>query len=129
MCAGGCIMIPIPHEERAVDGSRKSVATAAPSVLNAPGSTRAQVLLSLGEPDLYWDDARVIVYRWTTSNLAILFAAGGGYAGSAAIEEVPTSRFLLCEFDVEGRVRRWEQRRAPLMDDAPSYARKIWRTW
>lgn len=128
-CAGGCIMIPLPHHERAVNNSRQSVGESAANVMRSPTATRTDVLFWLGEPDLSWDDGRVFVYRWTTSTVTILWAAGGGYQGAGGVDEAPINNFVLFEFDPAGRVKRWEKRKAPWLKTGDDYTRQLWRTW
>jgi hypothetical protein len=125
----GCIVIPLPHHERAVEGSRQSVGESAANIMRSTTATRADVLFWLGEPDLTWDNDRVFVYRWTTSTLTILWAAGGGYQAAGGIEESPINNFVFIEFDTSGYVKRWEKRIGPWHKTGDDYTRQIWRTW
>ena len=125
----GCIIIPLPHAKRPIEGSRQDLGESAATVLKRPAATRADVISALGEPDLSWDNDRVFVYRWSVSDLAVLVAAGGGYSGTAGIAECPAHYFVLVEFDKTGRVRRWEQRKGPWYMAAEQYTKEVWRTW
>ena len=125
----GCIVIPVPRPETRVHDSRRSLHQPAVKLMNAAAVTRADVLLALGEPDLSWDDGRVIVYRWTTTKMTFIVIYGAGYQGDIGAVDSPINHFLYFEFDPAGRVQCWEHRVAPFNIHGDEYTRRIWRNW
>jgi hypothetical protein len=125
----GCVVVPVPHEEGPVAGSRRVIDEADTGGMRPGVTRREEVLLRLGEPDMRWREDRVLVYRWTTSNLLLLMAAGGGYQAAVGAIDSPISYFLLAEFDERHTLRRFETKTAPPFVAGDAYAERLYREW
>ena len=121
--ATGCVL-PIPRPETRVAESRRPLQSDANSFL-AAGVARDDVLLKLGEPDYIWNDGRTLIYAWTTTKLTLLVAASGGYQGAAGALDAPINYALRIDFDPEGRVQRWETRKAPWGVDGTTFIDRL----
>jgi hypothetical protein len=124
---GGCVAVPVPHPEYRILRSRRWIKVEDVADIRAGQTTRADVLCLFGEPDFWWgdDDARVIAYQFTTSNLGIAWAAGGGYSGAAGFEDIPLHHFLLFYFDPQHRVTKLEFRDPPVGWIGPEFIQKL----
>lgn len=95
----GCIVIPTPEYDSGTARANLKKETAARI---QPGiSTRADVILALGEPDAVSADERRMAYR--AEKVVAVWIAGGGY--SAASGEITRDRYLVVEFDEKGVVQ------------------------
>jgi hypothetical protein len=94
----GCLVIPVDYHAA---GSRHNVSPKSGERLQPGVSTRADVLLALGEPDFSSEDGGRLGYAWTKVK-AIWFV--GGYGGGAAGEAL-RSYVLEVTFDPESRMR------------------------
>lgn len=106
MC--GCVAVPIPHRETSVR-SRPAICKPDHADFIQNGvTTRAEVLLKLGHPEIRWYGDRVVGYYWATSKLGVFFAAAAIPYGPAAAGyfQLPIRHHLLIEFDGHGVVRR-----------------------
>jgi hypothetical protein len=105
----GCIIIPVPHSEMVLPGSRGMITPSHTAFVQLGSTTREEVLLQLGDPDYRWHDDRVIAYVSLSSNLSLLVATirGGG------VGEWPLFRFVLFEMDTAGHVVRVELKLEP----------------
>lgn len=125
LSAAGCIVTPtVPHTP--YDTQHRGEIVREDFLAFEPGTTtRADVLLLLGEPDLHFDDDRVFAYVWDE---AWLFFAAGGYGGGAA-GEATRHLALMFAFDDAGRLVRKDYLAQPqLGSDKEWYARlRLWR--
>lgn len=112
----GCIVLPIPtskHTPREY-GTRGRIEQSALSFIESGVTTREDVLLRLGEPDVVWHDERFFAYRWITVT-GYVFMAGGN--SGAAVPMDKDRHDLVIEFNDTGQVlhyqdiRRWGARR------------------
>lgn len=120
----GCAVIPIPHEERPVFGSRPPPSGTDLAVLRVGSATRADVLLALGAPSERWNHDHAFVYSWTTSNLAILWLIMGGYysaTGFGGIWDSPIDHFIVAEFDDSGRLTRLAREEPRAFQPGPKF--------
>lgn len=101
---GGCIMIPYPHPPSRIEGSRRSPSEAEIGAIVPGQTTRADLLLTLGEPDHVSPDERLMVWRWSTSEWSIFFAAGAGYSGTMGTSDVPIRNHHAVSLDERGVV-------------------------
>ena len=100
----GCIAIPHPETPMQL---RPGVSGKRDYAFIKPGTTtRQEVMLTLGEPDLRWRDDRVFVYHWIGTELFVVIF---GYPQSAEID-VPKQHFLLIAFDQQGIASRVEEK-------------------
>lgn len=95
----GC---PIPIPPGYDRDSRENVAATAPEAIKAGETTREDVLMLLGEPDVVAIDESWIAYAstYTSGGLAVLVAAGSG-AGVVGTANMRYRR-LIIEFDPLG---------------------------
>ena len=91
--SASCVVIPTPTTP--VMG----IPQAERQLLKAGETTRADILMRYGEPDLRFDGDRVLVYEWNRIR-AVLAAM---YVGGGHIMDVEA---LLIEFDKDGRLAR-----------------------
>jgi hypothetical protein len=79
-------------------------------------TSKEEVLLKLGEPDLVLNRESIFVYRWEM--VAAYFAAGGFGAGVAG--PIQRTKFLIIEFDDKNVVSRHEIRGSIFSSRTPS---------
>jgi hypothetical protein len=117
LCCGllqGCVVIPVPvpRSSGPTKSSRVEVSNTLPEQIIAGQTTRAQVLLLLGEPDGRGDLDRWFTYGSRVGRggvgWALFIAAGLGYGGGAAgvakLGDWNTSRRVIIHFDGAGLV-------------------------
>lgn len=103
MLLAGCI--PIPLTARDDSGSRQNVADQVPTSIVAGDTTRADVLLALGEPDGTTEHGTQFTYTRVSRNSGMLFVfVGMGGGGAAVGVESKTYRRLMILFDEQGIV-------------------------
>jgi len=98
----GCVPIPIPATGDRED-SRQNIADGVPDFIVAGQTTRADVLLALGDPDQRAEDDRCFLYLRTSDEGGIAFVYGGGGRGGITGQPV-TFRMLTVTFDERGVV-------------------------
>lgn len=104
----GCIVLPIPTQERKVlAGTPVTEEQLAFLVHNV--TTKSEVMVHLGSPDVIWEDARLFAYNWVVRQGILVWAVGGGYSGAAGISDIPKPYILLIQFDDQDRVQRFER--------------------
>lgn len=105
---GGCIAVPVPLPEHSGSDAPHGDPKAAAEIRDGV-STRADVMLALGEPDRAWRGDRCFVYSQPRIKGAwVVVVAGAG--GGGGMFGVPWGEYhaLLIEFDGAGVVRRHE---------------------
>ncbi len=104
----GCLLLPIPTQERKVLAgkavSEEQLAFIVPDV-----TTRSEVVSRLGDPDVIWEEARLIAYNWEIRQGVLVWAIGAYYSGAAGVTDIPKHYMLLIRFDEQDRVRRFER--------------------
>ena len=73
--------------------------------LESTKTTREDVLLRFGEPDLILNQDRILIYHWTVSHG--YWFAGGGY--SAVGGPIPKDYLIMLEFDEQGHLKKYER--------------------
>ncbi len=96
----GCLVWPFPTGDLLSGRGRILPEYASP--LEPGQTTREDVLLRLGEPDVVLDGGSVFIYQWTEVRG---FVAFGGHGTAVAIP-IPGHRDLRLEFDAQGRLIR-----------------------
>lgn len=92
----GCIVIPVDFSAR---GSRQNVDESTAAGFQPGVTTREEVLLQLGEPDVVSGDQRSLGYAWSRIKFVwVVGSYGGGAAGNVAKRS-----FLRLDFDESGR--------------------------
>ena len=108
-----CIVIPTP--EHRIQG-RVPCDSDKTNFMVRDTTSKEEVLLNLGEPDLVLNHERIFVYRWEM--VAAYFAVGGYGAGAAG--PIQRTNFLIIEFDDKNRVSRHEVRGSVFSSRTPS---------
>ena len=106
-------VLPIPIEPRELPSSRSNIGDTPPAFLVAGRTTRADVLLELGEPDQESEHEQFLTYIRVSTEGGVLLLAGAGGQGGAIRSESLLYRFLTIRFDERGVVAdaRGEQTR------------------
>jgi outer membrane protein assembly factor BamE (lipoprotein component of BamABCDE complex) len=107
--SSACIVIPTP--EHRIQG-RVPCDSEKTNFMVKETTSKEEVLLNLGEPDLVLEHEKIFVYRWEM--VAGYVAA---YGGTAPIQR---TSFLIIEFDDKDRVSRHEVRGSVLSSRTPS---------
>jgi len=103
----GCILLPIPTQEHKVlSGTPVTEEQLAFLVRNV--TTKTEVTVRLGSPDVIWEDAHLFTYNWVVRQGILVWAVGAGYSGAAGISDIPKHYMLLIQFDDQDRVQRFE---------------------
>ena len=99
----GCMIIPTP-EHTLLEG-RGKIDDSDLAFLNKDKTSREEVVLRFGEPDLILDHDRILVYHWVVSQG--YFFVGGGYSGAGG----PISKvyIFMLEFDEHGLLKRFKR--------------------
>jgi len=79
-------------------------------------TTKEEILLKLGEPDLVLNREKIFVYRWEM--VAAYFFVGGYGAGAAG--PIQRSHFLIIEFDDKNIVARHDVTESVFSSRTPS---------
>lgn len=102
----GCMIVPIPTPEHNFSEwspaenpqdfySRKNLSKSSTNSIIAGRTTKAEVILHLGEPDLVSEDGRRMVYRWTkVRGYMVIMVPGGG-----ATPAIPKNYYLVIDFN------------------------------
>jgi Uncharacterized lipoprotein len=98
----GCVVIPTP--EHALLEGRGEITESDITFLSVSKTTREDVLLRFGEPDMVLHDQRILIYHWSVSHGYWLLA--GGYSATGG--PIPKDYLFMLEFDEEGRLNRFE---------------------
>jgi hypothetical protein len=101
--SSACIVIPTP--EHRIQG-RVPCDEEKTTFMVKDTTSKEELLLKLGEPDLILNHERIFVYRWEM--VAAYFFVGG--AGGGAGGPIQRTNFLIIEFDDKNRVIRHEVR-------------------
>jgi hypothetical protein len=101
LLGSGCVVLPIPTN-RLADCSRKDIKPEVINELVVGQTTREDVLLRLGEPDVWSADASQYRYHWERVKWDIFWAVGG--EGGAAMGDIPVNKNynLTVSFDPAG---------------------------
>lgn len=99
--AAGCIIIPTPGLDSGE--TRTNIDKHTPEQFTPGRTTRAEVMLALGEPDAVSPDERKLAYR--REKIAAIWIAGGGYGGGGG-GSFDTDRYVVAEFDAAGRLMK-----------------------
>ena len=99
----GCVVIPTP-EHTLLEG-RGKIEEVDMAFLEKARTTREDVLLRFGEPDLVLDCDRILVYHWAVSHG--YWFIGAGYSGAGG--PIPKDYLFMLEFDEVGFLKRSER--------------------
>jgi hypothetical protein len=99
---GGCIVIPTP--EHGLLAGRGEIKESDIAFLSVSKTTREDVLLRFGEPDLVLQDQRILIYHWKVAHG--YWFISGYYSGAGGT--IPKDYLFMLEFNKEGRLKRFE---------------------
>jgi hypothetical protein len=94
----GCVVLPTP-EHTLLEG-RGEIDESEIAFLSVGKTTREEVLLRFGEPDLILHDQNILIYHWRVSHGYYLVYGGAG--------PIPKDYLFMLEFDGEGYLTRFE---------------------
>ena len=104
LIAVGCIPVSAPNTP--VGGARV-ITPEKTSFITDGVTTRKQVLLTLGEPDYWWDDQRIFAYEWSTADVVLADIFGTQDPSRNLFTDVLIkNNYLMLSFDNAGIVER-----------------------
>jgi hypothetical protein len=98
----GCI-IPTPGLNSGA--ARRNIGKQTPGQFQPGKTTRAELMLALGEPDAVSPDERKLAYR--SEKIAAIFLVGAGYSGGGG--SIERDEYLVFEFDARDRLQKTER--------------------
>ena len=110
----GCLVIPVDYYKT---GSRHNLNTKTPEKLQVGTTTKEEVFLLLGEPDVVYEDGQNLRYYWRKVKALWSVAVGttgGGVGAAGADGEIDRQYVLSVSFDSSNRVsqvqllKHWE---------------------
>jgi len=101
VCVYSCIVIPTPSFDSG--DARANIKKETPLQFNVGKTTRADVILMLGEPDAVSSDELMLVYR-SEKIRGIFFIGGAGYTGTGGV--ITKDLYLVAEFDSHGLLQK-----------------------
>jgi len=99
----GCMIIPTP--EHALLEGRGKIDDSDLAFLGKDKTSREEVVLRFGEPDLTLEHDRILVYHWIVSQG--YWFVGAGYSGQGG--PIPKVYIFMLEFDEQGFLKRFER--------------------
>lgn len=111
--SSACIVIPTPEHRL---GGRVPCDEEKTAFLVKDTTSKEEVLLKLGEPDLVLSRERIFVYRW---EMVAAYFAVGAYGGGA-VGPIQRTHFLIIEFNDKNIVSRHEVRGSVFSSRTPS---------
>lgn len=126
LALAGCPIPLVPGDE---SGSRQNLGDKVPDFIITGKTTRADVLLALGEPDGESEHGEWFAYTRRTSTGGVMLIMAGGYSAGGASNETMNYRRLIIQFDdanivksarhelvtcSEWQILRDEERREPI---------------
>jgi hypothetical protein len=111
--ASACMVIPTPEHRIA---GRVPFDDEKTSFMVKDTTSKEEVLLNLGEPDLVLNRERIFVYRW---EMVAAYFVIGGY-GAGAVGPIQRPHFLIIEFNDKNIIRRHEVQASVFSSATPS---------
>jgi len=102
LCASGCIVIPTPEFNSGQ--ARGNITKETPAQFEVGKTTRAELVLALGEPDAVSPDEHIWAYRSEKIRAIVCFA---GYT-TAACGPITKDLYLLLQFNEQGVLQKIE---------------------
>lgn len=103
VCTPGCLILPTPEFNSG--NARANINKQTPKQF-APGkTTRAEIILALGEPDAVSPDESKLAYR--SEKVCGFWFVGAGYSGAGGT--IQKDRYLVAEFDGQGMLQTMER--------------------
>lgn len=107
----GCVIIPTTEHVPVVGPTRGLIDQETLESIRVGVTTREEVLLRLGEPDVVMRNERLFAYHWVTNTGYVIGGGGatGSITGGGGVGAIRQKRYLaLVEFDEQGIVKRHE---------------------
>jgi outer membrane protein assembly factor BamE (lipoprotein component of BamABCDE complex) len=110
----GCLVIPVDYYKT---GSRHNLNTKTPEKLQVGMTTKEEVFLLLGEPDVVYENGQNLRYHWRKVKAfwsVAVAPTGGGVAAAGTEGEIDRQYVLSVDFDSSNRVaqiqllKHWE---------------------
>ena len=111
--SAACMIIPTPEHRIA---GRVPCDEEKTTFIMKETTSKEEVLLKLGEPDLVLNQERIFVYRW---EMVAAYFFVGGY-GAGAMGPISRPHFLIIEFDDKNIISRHEVRASIFSSSTPS---------
>lgn len=111
----GCLVVPVPLP--GIKSGRAVNEATAHEI--AVGTSKAEVLLRLGEPDSVSIDGRIFAYRFSRTWGAVFWAIGGAGAAQGGAEPLQYGEAIVIAFDDQARVALAERRAGNWADPRP----------
>jgi hypothetical protein len=111
--SAACVVIPTPEHR---DHGRVPCDEEKTTFMVKETTSKEEVLLKLGEPDLVLNHERIFVYRW---EMVAAYFIVGGY-GAGAIGPIQRPHFLIIEFNDKNIISRHEVRASVFSSSTPS---------
>jgi hypothetical protein len=110
--SSACMVIPTPEHRL---GGRVPCDDEKTTFIVKEKTSKEEMLLKLGEPDLVLNRERIFVYRW---EMVAAYFVVGGY-GAGAIGPISRPYFLIIEFNEKNVVSRHEFRASVFSSSTP----------
>ena len=101
MICSGCAIVPTDYH---APGSRIRINKETQQIITPGKTTKEEVFLMLGEPDIVFSDGLYVKYRWTKVKALWGFVIGGGYSATGASGYIETDYELIIKFDEQNVV-------------------------
>ena len=98
-----CVVIPIPRDSHP-EGTRQNITQDLVDSLVPGQTTKEEVLLKLGEPDVVSKGGSRFAYHWFKIKASIFWAIGGYYGGKGDITDIRREYIFSVTFDETGLV-------------------------
>lgn len=113
LLSSACMVIPTPEHRI---GGRVPCDDEKTTFIVKETTSKEEVLLKLGEPDLVLNHERIFVYRW---EMVAAYFVVGGYGGGA-VGPIQRPHFLIIEFNDKNIITRHEGRGSVFSSSTPS---------
>lgn len=120
----GCIVLPIPTEEKVLEGT--PVNEDKSKLLEIGVTSKDDVIRLLGDPRIIWEEARLFVYDWETSSWFIIGLFAGGYSARGVAGDISDKYVLLIQFDERDKICRFQKLKRPSEDNRYGNFLKEW---
>ena len=98
-----CVVIPIPRDSHP-EGTRQNITQDSVDSVVPRHTTKEEVLLKLGEPDVVSEGGSRFAYHWIKIKATVLWAVWLGYGGPGGITDIRREYILSVTFDETGMV-------------------------
>lgn len=121
LVCSGCVIMPIPTPEYSTGHTRENIDEKGFAQIQSQLTTKEEVLLTLGEPDIISRDEKIFVYWQETYQGMVVMASFGGGGGELPI--LSHVYLFLIEFDERDIVKRTDFKRRTRLGAVPNRKR------